>query len=104
MTVTIRELAERHWNGEADLVHEHHPVRPVLGRAAEEIAPGILTLISVASVNAVDTGDGLVMLDTGGTYDSDHVYDSVRAWRPDAPLRAAVYSHHHVDHVFGTRR
>ena len=101
---TIRELAERHWNGEADLVHEHHPVRPVLGRAAEEIAPGILTLISVASVNALDTGDGLAMLDTGGAFDSDHVYDSVRGWRPEAPMRSAIYSHHHIDHVFGTRR
>ncbi len=103
-TDSIRAMAERHWNGDGDLVHEHHPVRPVLGRAAEEIAPGILTLISVASVNALDTGDGLVMLDTGGSFDSDIVYDQVRAWRPQAPLRAAVYSHHHIDHVFGTRR
>jgi alkyl sulfatase BDS1-like metallo-beta-lactamase superfamily hydrolase len=58
----------------------------------------------VASVNALDTGDGLAMLDTGGPYDSDHVYEHVRAWRPDAPVRAAIYSHHHIDHVFGTRR
>ena len=104
MTDTIRSIAERHWNGEGDLVHEHHPVRPILGRASEEIAPGVLTLISVASVNAIDTGDGLVMLDTGGYFDSDHVFDEVRRWRPDAPLRSAVYSHHHVDHIFGTRR
>jgi alkyl sulfatase BDS1-like metallo-beta-lactamase superfamily hydrolase len=103
MSSTIRELAERHWNGEADLVDEHHPVRPVLDRAAEEIAPGILTLISVASVNALDTGDGLAMLDTGGTFDSDHVHEQVRNWRPADPLRTAIYSHHHIDHVFGTR-
>jgi len=101
---SIRELAERHWQGDADLVHEHHPVAPLMPRRAEEIAPGILTLISIASVNAIDTGDGLAMLDTGGQYDSDHVFDQVRGWRPDEPLRAAVYSHHHVDHVFGTRR
>ena len=25
-TSRIRELAERHWNGEGDLVHAHHPV------------------------------------------------------------------------------
>jgi alkyl sulfatase BDS1-like metallo-beta-lactamase superfamily hydrolase len=101
---SIRELAERHWNGEGDLVVAHHPVRPVLDRAAEEIAPGILTMISVASVNTVDTGDGLVMLDTGGLFDSDLIFDRVRAWRPDDPVRAAVYSHHHIDHTFGTRR
>lgn len=103
MSTSIRELAECHWNGEGDLVHEHHPVTPALGRVAEEIAPGVLTLISVASVNALETSDGLAMLDTGGQFDSDHVYDEVRRWRPAAPLRAAVYSHH-IDHVFGTRR
>ncbi len=104
MADTIRDLAERHWNGEGDLVHQHHPVRPVLGRASEEIAPRVLTMISVASVNAIDTGDGLVMLDTGGSFDSDHVYEQVRGWRPSAPLQAAVYSHHHIDHIFGTAR
>ena len=94
------QLAEQHWNGEGDLVHAHHPVTPAFGRAAEEIAPGILTMISVAPVNAIDTGDGLAMLDTGGQFDIDHVFDQVRGWRPAAPVRAAVYSHHHVDHVF----
>lgn len=101
---SIRDLAERHWNGEGDLVHEHHPVQPVHGRAAEELDDGLLYVKSVASVSALDTGDGLVMLDTGGFFDVDHVYDSVRSWRADAPLAAAVFSHHHVDHVFGTKR
>ncbi len=101
---TIREMAERHWNGDGDLVFEEHPVRPIGGRAAEEIADGVLCLKSVASVTAVDTGDGLVMLDTGGFFDQDVVYDSVRAWRPDSRLNAAVFSHHHVDHIFGTAR
>lgn len=104
MADTIRDLAERCWTGEADLVHEHHPVQPALDRRSEEIAPGVLTLISIASVNAIDTGDGLVMLDTGGWFDQNHVFDEVRTWRPSAPLRSAVYSHHHVDHVFGTKR
>jgi alkyl sulfatase BDS1-like metallo-beta-lactamase superfamily hydrolase len=27
----------------------------------------------------------------------------VRSWRPDTRLVAAVFSHHHVDHVFGVR-
>ena len=59
-------------------------------------------LKSVAAVNVLDTGDGLAMLDTGGNFDSDHVFDSVRAWRPDERVAAAIYSHHHIDHVFGT--
>jgi alkyl sulfatase BDS1-like metallo-beta-lactamase superfamily hydrolase len=99
----IRDLAEQHWNGEGDLVHAHHPVK-ALSRDGEEIAPGIFTVISTASINAIETGDGLAMLDTGGAYDIDNIYTQVRGWRPEAPVRAAVYSHHHVDHIFGTKR
>ena len=70
---TIRELAEEHWQGRGELVHTHHPVQPVhvhhddgtTETASEEIDDGLLTLKSIASVNALDTGDGLVMLDTG---------------------------------------
>ncbi len=99
-------MAEEHWQGRGDLVHTHHPVQPIFDdegkRASEEIAENLLTLKSIASVNAIDTGDGLVMLDTGGPFDRDNVFNAVRHWRPDAPLAAAVYSHHHIDHVFGT--
>ncbi len=70
--------------------------------ASEEIGEGLLTLKSIASVNALDIGDGLVMLDTGGAFDRQTVHDAVRGWRPEAPVRAAVCSHHHVDHVLGT--
>lgn len=101
---SIREMAERHWESGGDLVFAEHPVQPIAGRRAEEIADGVLCLKSIASVTALDTGDGLVMLDTGGFFDQDVVYDSVRAWRPEARLADAVYSHHHVDHVFGTAR
>jgi alkyl sulfatase BDS1-like metallo-beta-lactamase superfamily hydrolase len=101
---TIRDLAEEHWQGRADLVHQHHPVAAVEGRRAEEIGDGVLYLKSVASVTALDTGDGLVMLDTGGVFDRDAVYESVRAWRPSVRLTAAVFSHHHIDHIFGTAR
>ncbi len=104
---SIRDLAEEHWHGRGELVHTHHPVQPVFDadgkRASEEIAEGLLTLKSIASVNAIDTGDGLVMLDTGGPFDRDQVFAAVRHWRPEAPLAAAVYSHHHIDHVFGTQ-
>ena len=87
-----------------DLVHEHHPVAPAANRVAEELADGVLSLKSLASVTALDTGDGLVLLDTGGPFDRDVVFESVRGWRPKDRLAAAVFSHHHIDHVFGTAR
>jgi alkyl sulfatase BDS1-like metallo-beta-lactamase superfamily hydrolase len=99
---SILELSDRMWAGDADLVHEHHPVQ-YRHPHAEEITPGVLVYIGIASANTIDTGDGLVMLDTGHQLDIAPLYDEVRRWRT-APLRAAVYSHHHVDHVFGTKQ
>ncbi|MBE0481847.1 MAG: MBL fold metallo-hydrolase, partial [Dehalococcoidia bacterium] len=75
----------------------------VLG-IVEEVIDGVLCLESLASINVLDTGDGLVMLDAGGPFDIDHIYDSVRSWRPAASMRAAVFSHHHIDHVLGAAR
>lgn len=99
----FKELAERHWRGEADLVREHHPVQATFP-GAQEIAPGLLFFKGVAAISVVDTGAGLVMLDAGTKRDIDRVYEAVRAWRPDTPLAAAVFSHHHIDHVWATRR
>lgn len=101
--LSIMELAERHWDGEGDLIREHHPVGPVGTRAGEEIMPGLLYLKCTSSVSAIDTSDGLVLLDTGGRSDTDDVFHAVRTWRPKVPLRAAIFSHHHLDHVFGMR-
>lgn len=99
----FRALAERYWLGQADLANEHHPVR-VSFPGGQEIAPGLLFFKGVAAISVVDTGAGLVMLDAGTPRDIDRVYEAVRAWRPDAPLVAAIYSHHHMDHIWATRR
>lgn len=99
----VTERMERMWSGSADLNGADHPVHGI-DFVSEEMAPGVLVYLSLASVTAVDTGDGLVFLDTGGAFDVQRLYDQVRAWRPRSRLAAAVYSHHHVDHVFGTLR
>jgi len=98
---SIRELSEEHWAGRGDLVHEHHPVHSRFPWG-EEVAEGVLVYVSIASANTLDTGDGLVMLDTGGQFDADPLHAEVRKWRPKDRLAAAVFSHHHIDHVYGT--
>lgn len=98
---SLLALSDRLWAGEGDLAHEHHPVASRYPWG-EEVADGVLVYVSIASANTVDTGDGLVMLDTGGLFDRASLHAEVRRWRPQARLAAAVYSHHHVDHVFGT--
>jgi alkyl sulfatase BDS1-like metallo-beta-lactamase superfamily hydrolase len=51
-------------------------------------------------VTAFETDDGLVLVDTGGLLIAAHVHAQIRAWS-DKPLHTAIYSHGHVDHVFG---
>jgi glyoxylase-like metal-dependent hydrolase (beta-lactamase superfamily II) len=99
----LRALADRWWRGEADLAGDEHPVRVGLPGAVE-IEPGLLYFKGIAALSVVDTGNGLVMLDAGTRRDVDRVYEAVRAWRPDVPLVAAVFSHHHVDHIWSVRR
>jgi alkyl sulfatase BDS1-like metallo-beta-lactamase superfamily hydrolase len=99
----IRDIAERLWTGSADPTDP--AVHPVHARYPEgtEIADGVLFYKGLASANTIDTGDGLVMLDTGAVNDTKPLFEAVRRWRDDAPLAAAVFSHHHVDHIFGVR-
>jgi alkyl sulfatase BDS1-like metallo-beta-lactamase superfamily hydrolase len=95
----VRDVADQLWNGTVTS-QEYHPIRARFPEG-QEIAEGVLFYKGIASANIVDTGNGLVMLDTGGIMDTQPLHEVVRGWRPDAPLVAAVFSHHHVDHIFG---
>ena len=95
----IRDLAERLWTGNLTS-GEAHPVTAQF-REGDEILPGVLFYKGFASANTIDTGEALVMLDTGAVTDTNALHEAVRKWRPTTPLAAAVFSHHHVDHIFG---
>jgi len=95
----IRDLAERLWAGNLTS-GEAHPVTAQF-REGDEILPGVLFYKGFASANTIDTGEALVMLDTGAVTDTKALHEAVRKWRPNTPLAAAVFSHHHVDHIFG---
>jgi alkyl sulfatase BDS1-like metallo-beta-lactamase superfamily hydrolase len=99
----LLELAEKAWNGELDTVFEHHPVHTFY-KGSCELAPDVLALKGIAGHYVVDTGDGLVMLDAGSMLDVQSTFDEVRRWRPETPVVAAIFSHHHVDHIFATQR
>ncbi len=97
----LLKLAERAWQGKVDLMFEHHPVAsPMSG--AFEIADNLLAHKGIAYAYVVDSGDGLVLLDAGLQLEVERIYQAVREWRPDTPLKLVVFSHHHVDHVFAT--
>ncbi|MDE3064791.1 MAG: MBL fold metallo-hydrolase [Acidobacteriota bacterium] len=92
----VLDLADRLWRGE-ESTSQHHPLNAY---EACEVADGVLFVSGFGNCVAVRTGDGLVMVDTGNQVTAQRLHDDVRRWS-DARLDTAIYSHGHVDHVFG---
>jgi glyoxylase-like metal-dependent hydrolase (beta-lactamase superfamily II) len=93
----ILDLADRLWRGEIN-TSRHHPVGHLGGMV--EVCDGVAFLPAFANVSAFDTGDGLVLVDTGSAFVAEQIHSDLRRWTA-APLHTAVYSHGHIDHVFG---
>src|SRR5947207_13064316 len=68
-----------------------------------EVADGTGFVWSMANVTAFRTGDGLVLVDTGSAFMGGNVHAAIRGWTGE-PVHTAVYSHGHIDHVFGILR
>lgn len=95
--MNVLDLADRLWRGETS-IEEAHPFS-LLGEA-EEVAEGVAFVPSFANVSAFRTRDGLVLVDTGSAPLAQHVHRTLREW-DRSPLHTAIYSHGHIDHVFG---
>jgi glyoxylase-like metal-dependent hydrolase (beta-lactamase superfamily II) len=93
----VLAVADRLWRGEVSTA-VIHPLRPSTGLA--EVADGVSFVPSFANVSAISTDDGLLLVDTGSSFMAGVVHDTLRGWSPGR-LNTAVYSHGHVDHVFG---
>ena len=91
------DLADRLWRGEVSS-SEYHPVGLRGGLA--EICDGVAFVPSFANVSAFVTDDGLVLVDTGSSFAGAAVQSELRRWTGQR-LNTAVYSHGHIDHVFG---
>ena len=94
---SVRDLAEKLWNGEIT-TYEHHPWTAV--GDIEEIANKTIFYRSFANVTAFDTDARLVLIDTGAYFNVAQTHQALRSWSK-ARLNTAVYTHGHVDHVFG---
>ncbi|HEV7887668.1 MAG TPA: alkyl sulfatase dimerization domain-containing protein [Acidimicrobiales bacterium] len=90
-------IADRLWRGESS-IDETHPFSHIGGLA--EVAEGVAFVPSFANVSAFRTDDGLVLVDTGSAMLAQAVHGEIRRWS-DERLHTAVYSHGHIDHVFG---
>jgi alkyl sulfatase BDS1-like metallo-beta-lactamase superfamily hydrolase len=98
----LLDVADRVWRGDLT-IEEHNPFSSpwAASGALTEITDGLATISSLANVHAVATGEGLVLLDTGIFFMAKTIHERIRGWSKER-LAAAVYSHGHVDHVFGT--
>ena len=95
---SVLEMADKLWRGEADIA-DHHPVEN-FQTEPEEVSDNVAFVASFANVSAVATGDGLVLVDTGSQFMAANIHAAVRTWSAER-LNTAVYSHGHIDHVFG---
>jgi alkyl sulfatase BDS1-like metallo-beta-lactamase superfamily hydrolase len=95
----LLDLSARILAGEAS-IDDHHPFAP--SNVLEEVAPGVGFVESFANVAAVATGAGLCLVDTGSALVADAVHGAVRGWTGER-ASTAVYTHGHIDHVFGTK-
>jgi alkyl sulfatase BDS1-like metallo-beta-lactamase superfamily hydrolase len=94
---SVLDLSDDLWHGRVS-IEDSHPFSMI--RTVEELAPGVAFVASFANVSALTTDDSLVLVDTGSKPLAQHVHDTVRSWT-DKPLDTAVFSHGHIDHVFG---
>jgi alkyl sulfatase BDS1-like metallo-beta-lactamase superfamily hydrolase len=98
VTPDILATADRLWRGEI-AVDDLHPFSTDADLVV--VTDGVGFIPSFANVTALRTDAGLVLVDTGSPLTAGLVHQRVRAWSPDR-LHTAIYSHGHIDHVFGT--
>jgi alkyl sulfatase BDS1-like metallo-beta-lactamase superfamily hydrolase len=92
------DFADQLWRGEASIDSGHQLVFRLGG--IEEVGDNVAFVPSFANVSALRTDDGLVLVDTGSEPFAKTVHGQIRTWS-DGRLNTAVYSHGHIDHVFG---
>ncbi len=93
----ILERSAKLWSGEEELGGKH---AWSADNTLHETGEGIAFVHSFANASVLRTSEGLMMVDTGGYLLAEQVHRLVRSWSR-LPLKVAVYSHGHIDHVFG---
>jgi len=93
----LLDVADRLWRGELDIA-DHHPFDH--WGDLVELGADLAFVAAFANVSALSTSEGLVLVDTSSPFLASRVHDVLRAWS-DRPLHTAVFTHGHIDHVFG---
>lgn len=94
---TVLSVSEDLWTGNTT-TYKHHPFGPPY--ALEQVCPGVHFFKGFANTVIVETGEGLVMVDPAGVVDVSYKYPAIRN-ALSAPVHTVIFTHGHVDHVFG---
>ena len=76
-------------------------INPVDG-SFHELADGLAVVCGFSHIWTLDTGDGLVVIDTSLPGFASVAVEHLHRWRT-APVNTIIYTHGHVDHVGGAR-
>ncbi|MBT4644160.1 MAG: MBL fold metallo-hydrolase [Deltaproteobacteria bacterium] len=93
----ILKTSEALWTGITDTIKQHPFGRPW---GIEKITDNTWFYKSFANMIIHETSDGLVIIDPGMKFDAETKYNAVREVT-DQPLRIAVFTHGHLDHISG---
>jgi len=93
----VSDIAEALWNEKTD-TYTYHPFGQPWG--IEQIRDGIWFFKGFANTIFRETEDGLIIIDPAASFDSKFKYDGIRSVTRQR-LNTAVFTHGHVDHVFG---
>ena len=96
----VLERAERAWNGDLGETNVH-PGRVLVG--LEVLDEGAAFMSAFSNALILNTDEGLVFVDTSSLFHANAMYEAVRGWS-DRPVHTGIYTHGHVDHVFGLLR
>ncbi|MGW0736486.1 alkyl sulfatase dimerization domain-containing protein [Streptomyces sp. NPDC002851] len=92
------DYADRVWRGAETLLP--HLSGAYTGEELITVRDRVGFFPAFANVAVFDSGDGLVLVDSGDFRTAGQLHAAVRRFAA-APVRHVVYTHGHVDHVFG---
>jgi alkyl sulfatase BDS1-like metallo-beta-lactamase superfamily hydrolase len=96
------ELFEKLWAGTAAM---EEWTAAVSGGSATPVTDNVITIHTsylFGNVTAIRTAAGLVLVDTGSRETASQTLAVLRQW-DDSPVHTVIYTHGHIDHIFGAR-
>ncbi|MFE8946138.1 alkyl sulfatase dimerization domain-containing protein [Streptomyces sp. NPDC007856] len=97
MSFSLTDYADRVWQGAVDdsIVHTGQA-----GSGVIEVVDGVGWHPAFGNVITFRTDSEIILFDTGNPLAAGRLHQAVRAWSR-LPVTTAVFSHGHIDHVFG---